>query len=831
MARNTTETDSSGTGIIREDFSVIMSQAFATYGLSVVTDRALPDARDGLKPVQRRILAGMLNARYLSSRPTVKSAEVVGLILGNYHPHGDTSVYDAAARMSQPFTLRYPLIEGQGNMGSEDGDDPAAYRYTEMRLSPVAEALMADIEKETVPLHPTYKQDPRVLEPDYLPGRIPPIVNASSGIAVGLSTNIPPHNLGEVMRACIALLDRPEMSVEQIMGYIQGPDFPQGGRIVGIDGIKDYFTNGKGRIIVRADVRLEETPRSRSLVVTQIPPIGRDKVKASIVKAINARKLEGLMPEMRDESDTEKGTRIVLELRKDADAAQTLMQLFKDTDLQIAQSFQMVFLFGEPMLPGRQPKQVGVLELLNYWNEHQIDVMTRRAQYDLRKAQERLHVVEGLVIGSANAEEIVRIFQQAEDRATARKQIEERYQLTTIQSDVIASMTLAQVTRMDASKYAREKEELVLRIQELEHLLGDRKVLIAALKKEMQQLIKQFGDERRTVIDAENNVLTPIEKVESLHQREPLLIGFTRNQTLKALPIETYKPRGKNGSTPYTPVRGDEQLRQLLPTTTQDYLLCICSSGRVCQIATHRIPVTTRSNKGESLRELLQLETGEEVVTVLPVDAYDEDRYLVIFSSYGKVKKSPLSEYKAADVDGIQDMKLSEGDSVATALISYGRGEYFVTTDTALTLRFSDEQLRSQGRGGQGVAAISLNKGGEVISACYLDSEPAIEADQDIFSITSLLVLTEGGWTKKVPVSQFVLKARATGGAPSTDLAEADRVIQTLLVQEEDTLMLIANSGKNDQAIIQRAADIKTFLRTHKGEQTVPGRAITAIKL
>src|SRR5436309_8841716 len=430
MAR-VTENTSVDTGNIREeDFSVIMSQAFATYGLSVVTDRALPDARDGLKPVHRRILAGMREARYLSTRSTVKSAEVVGLILGKYHPHGYTSVYDAAVRMAQPFTLRYPLIEGQGNMGSEDGDAPAAYRYTEMRLSPLAEALMADMEKDTVPLHPSYKQDPKVLEPDYLPGRIPPLVNASSGIAVGLSTNIPPHNLSEVLRACIALLDRPQMDAEQLMTYIQGPDFSQGGRIIGIDGIKDYFTTGKDRIIVRAEVRLDETPRSRSLIVTQIPPIGRYKVKAAIVKAINARKLEGLMPDVRDESDTEKGTRIVLELRKDADAAQVLSQLFNETDLQVASSFQMVYLFGEPMQPARQPKQVGMLELLNYWNAHQMDVLTRRTRFDLRKAQERLHVIEGLIIGAAHADKIVKIFQQAEDRATARLVIEKTYKLT-----------------------------------------------------------------------------------------------------------------------------------------------------------------------------------------------------------------------------------------------------------------------------------------------------------------------------------------------------------------------------------------------------------------
>src|SRR6266568_4551474 len=535
MARITE--NSTAIGIIREeDFSVVMSQAFATYGLSVVTDRALPDARDGLKPVQRRILAGMREARFLSSRPTVKSAEVVGLILGNYHPHGDASVYDAAIRLAQPFTLRYPLIEGQGNMGSEDGDAPAAYRYTEMRLSPLAEALMADMERETVPLHPSYKQDPRVQEPDYLPGRIPPVVNTSSGIAVVVSTNIQPHNLTEVLRACIALLDRPTMSVEQLMTYIQGPDFCQGGRVMGIEGIKDYLTTGKGRIIVRAEVRLEETPRSRSLIVTQIPPIGRDKVKASIVKAINARKLEGLLPDLRDESDTEKGTRIVLELRKDADAAQVLSQLFNETDLQIAQSFQMVFLFGEPMQAARHPKQVGMIELLNYWNAHQVDVVTRRTQFDLRKARERLHVVEGLIVGAANADRIVKIFQQAEDRAVARKKIETTYKLTPIQSDVIASMTLAQVTRLDAGKYAKEKAELQARISELEYLLADRKALITLLKKDMQQLIKQFGDERRTIIEVDGKALAPVEEVASLHEQETLVIARTYAGAFKALP-------------------------------------------------------------------------------------------------------------------------------------------------------------------------------------------------------------------------------------------------------------------------------------------------------
>ncbi len=825
ITENSTEIGS----LREEDFSVVMSQAFATYGLSVVTDRALPDARDGLKPVQRRILAGMREARFLSSRPTVKSAEVVGLILGNYHPHGDVSVYDAAIRMAQPFTLRYPLIEGQGNIGSEDGDAPAAYRYTEMRLSPLAEALMEDMERDTVPLHPSYKQDPKVLEPDYLPGRIPPVVNPSSGIAVGLSTNIPPHNLTEVLRACIALLDRPNMSVEQLMAYIQGPDFCQGGRIMGIEGIKDYLTTGKGRIVVRAEVRLEETPRSRLLIVTQLPPIGRDKVKASIVKAINARKLEGLMPELRDESDTEKGTRIVLELRKDADAAQVLSQLFNETDLQVSLSFQMVFLFGEPMQAARQPKQVGIVELLNYWNAHQVDVLTRRAQFDLRKAQERLHIVEGLIVGAANAERIVKIFQQALDRNEAREKIEMTYKLTPIQSDVIASMTLAQVTRLDANKYAKEKEELQARISELERLLGNRGELIALVKKEMQQLIKQFGDERRTIIEVEGQANAAVTEVASLHEREPLVIAFTRGGAIKALPAGTYTPKGKNGEAVYTPVRGDEQLFQLVAATSQDYVLCVSTTGRVFQIAAHRIPQGTRSGKGETIRKLLELPPHEEIVAVLPLESYDEDRYLVTFSKLGKVKKSPLSEYKTADVDGLQDMKLAEGDAMVTALISRGQGEYFVTADNAQTLRFSDEGLRAQGRVGQGVTAMALGPGAKVVSAACLDSEEQNTMNDPL----SLFVVTESGLGKKVPLSQYPQKGRATAGVITTELVGKDKVLQAIVVHEHDHFLLIWNSEGNngEQVTVVKVSELKAFMRARKGAPLVIGKMVGVVKL
>jgi DNA gyrase subunit A len=419
----------------------------------------------------------------------------------------------------------------------------------------------------------------------------------------------------------------------------------------------------------------------------------------------------------------------------------------------------------------------------------------------------------------------VRIFQQAEDRATARKRIEAEYHLTPIQSDVIASMTLSQVTRLDANKYAKEREALQERIAELERLLGNHKLLVSALKKEMQQLIKQFGDERRTIIDVEGQVHAPIEEVASLHEREPVIIAGTRAGAVKALPSDVFTPKGKNGNGIYTPARGDEQLAYVLHTTSQDYLLCVASSGRIFQVATHRIPQGTRSAKGEPWRNILKLAPAETIVSVVPVEAYDEDRYLVIFSKLGKVKKSPLSEYKTADVDGVPDMKLAEGDRVVKALLSRGRGEYLVTTDAAQTLRFSDEQVRSQGRVGQGVAAMSLSGNAAIVDTLYLDSEYAST------EVPSLFVLTEQGMAKRVPLSQYPQKGRATAGVVTMDLQKGDHILSTLLLADTNTVLVAWMGSSGEQAITLRAADIKMFSRAHKGSALVDGRALMVVLL
>ena len=785
-----------------EEFSIILQRAYAAYGLSVVTDRALPDARDGLKPVQRRILYGMLIRRFLSTRTTVKSAEIVGSILGDYHPHGDTSVYDAMVRMAQDFTMRYPLIEGQGNFGSIDGDPPAAYRYTEARLSPLAEALMADIEKETVSLRPTYKQDPRVLEADYMPGRIPPVVNPSSGIAVGLATNILPHNLTEVMRACMALLDKPGMDVAQLMTFIKGPDFSGGGTVMGIDGIRDYLTTGKGRIVVRGEVRLEENQRTRqrALIVVGIPPIGKDRVKASMVKAINDRKLEGLVPDVRDESDTEKGTRIVLELKKETRPTQVLQQLYIETDLQIAITAQMVFLFGEPMETARQPKQVGMLELLNYWNRHQQDVLRRRSQHDLERARERLHIIEGLIIGSLHAQQIVKIFQEAADREEARTKIQTKYKLSEKQVGVIADMTLSQVTRLDAGKYNAEKDELTTRIAELEELLADPQLLVALLKKEMTELMKRFGDERRTVIDAEGSPHAEVEEIANIVTHKEVLIALSRDGAIKALPADSFSKnkKDKTGGVLITLPGGYDQLGAApLKLSSQDRLLFITDQGRAFGLAVSAVPEGTKAGKGESLRKILELDAKEQVISMLGFSDFDENYYVVEFSKQGKVKKAPLAEYRTAGLESISDFKLGEGDGVVTAMLipaplagkKSEPGEYVVTTDKANTLRFSDEDVRAQqGRLSQGVQAINVPGGVLLVSAVYL---PAGQS-----SGRFLLVLTASGQGKKVPLEQYPPKGRATNGVPTIELATDDRVAQAIVVEPKATVVVISAKGQ-----------------------------------
>ncbi|MBV9578887.1 MAG: DNA topoisomerase [Chloroflexi bacterium] len=772
--------------IRQEEFSAAIQNSYAEYGVSS-NARAIPDARDGLKPVQRRVLWFMYRMGWDASHETVKSAEVVGTVMGQAHPHGQEAIYDAAVRLAQDFTLRYPLIDGQGNFGSDDDDPAAAMRYTEMRLSRIGEIMLRDIEKDTVPLVPTYKQDPKVVEPYYLPARIPPAINGQDGVGLGFATRVPPHNLREVLYACIALLDQPQMGVLDLMRYVKGPDFPSGGTVVGEEGIRDYLATGRGRVVHRGTIRLEEDQRGRRLIVTQVPFVGRASVKTSIAKAFNDGKLPGLVFEghIPDESSDQNGTRIVLPLRREATPAEVVAALYQHTSLQTSFSVQMTFLFGAENEPARTPRTVGMVELLRRYNEHQLNVLRRRSEFDLARARERLHLVEGLIIGAVHADEIVRIFQAAKDRQVAREEIIRRFKLTEIQAQRISEMTLAQVTRLDLASYRAEKKELQERIAYLEDLLAHEPKMVATIKDEMQTIINDFADDRRTAILSEEDAATPVAEVPAAIESKKVLVALTSDGGLKAMATNTYAGKTNAGT-----VRGDERLLEVHPAQTTDYLLCQLSTGRVATVRVAKLPEVTRAARGELVRSFISLDPGERVVSVVPVSAFSEEVYLVVFTREGRVKKTALSEYVRVDEKPSPDLRLLGKDSVAAMVVSPGGGDYVVTTSDGKTLRFADGDLRAAGRVGQGVQAISLSGSASVIGADWI-------ADEDE---RMLWVVSSTGFVKRSPLGEYPRKGRATGGVATMQLVGRTPLIGAGVLDANQDVLLIAEGGRTARA-------------------------------
>lgn len=750
--------------IREEDFTVLFPRNYAQYMAATIVDRAIPDARDGLKPVQRRILYCMYTNGYRASRPTIKSAKIVGQVTGDFHPHGDVAVYLTMARMAQDFTLRYPLVDGQGNMGSIDNDPPAASRYTEARLSPLAEVLLADVEEETVPLVPTYLQNPKIVEPLYLTGHLPPVVNPISGVAVAMATNVPPHNLTEVLNAAIAMLDRPEMTTAELMRYIQGPDFPTAGLVLGGDGIREYLETGKGRFTMRGTVRLEDSPRGQALVITEIPFTTKDKIKGSIADAINHRKIDGLMPEIRDESDEDHGLRIVLTLRRDANPAEVLNALYRHTELQQNYTAQMVFLMGQPGRAAVEPRQVGMVELLRHWNGHQVDVLTKRLEFELRKAKDRLHIVQGLIIGAANAQAIVKIFQQAADRTAAKLEIQKKYKLSEIQAETIAQMTLSQVTKLDAGRYEQERKTLEARIAELEAVLGDRARLLDLLESEYRAVREKFGDPRRTVIDQEGNAEVTV--VQNIIEEKGLQVQLSPDDHVRVI------PEGRRRS------RKDYPLLVSFEASTTDYVVFVSNLGKVYAVRANKLPDT--SGKGESLRRVMNLGPEEHVVGAFASEGFSKDCYLVQFTRAGKVKKSALFEYRSADTAGLADLSLQGDDRVQAAFCAGGGGHFLVVTSDAKALRFDDAGLRASGRIGQGVQAVNLSGKAAVIAAFE------VGADDRRY----LATVSAAGLAKKTAMSEYPLKGRATGGVAVMGLGGKDLLAGVALVGAGDQLLV-----------------------------------------
>jgi DNA gyrase subunit A len=647
----------------------------------------------------------------------------------------------------------------------------------------VGEVMLRDIGKDTVPLVPTYKQDPKVVEPYYLPARIPPAINGQDGVGLGFATRVPPHNLREVLYACIALLDQPQMGVLDLMRYVKGPDFPSGGTVVGDEGIRDYLATGRGRIVHRGTVRLEEDQRGKRLIVTEVPFVGRANVKTSIAKAFNDGKLPGLVFEghIPDESSDQNGTRIVLPLRKDANPTEVLAGLYQHTSLQTSFSVQMTFLFGAENEPARTPRTVGMVELLRRYNEHQLSVLRRRSEYDLARARERLHLVEGLIIGAVHADEIVKIFQAAKDRQVARAELIKRFKLSEIQAQKISEMTLAQVTRMDLAGYRTEKKELEATIAYLVDLLAHQPKMVALIKDEMQAVVNDFGDDRRTVVLSDVHATAPVAEVRAAIESKPVLVALTTDGGLKAMPANTYAGKTNAGT-----VRGDERLLSVQPAQTTDYLICQLSSGRVATVRVARLPETTRAARAELPRSFISLDPGERVVGIAPVSAFSEEVYLVVFTREGRVKKTALSEYIKVDDKPSPDLRLLGKDEVADVLVSPGGGDYVVTTSDGKTLRFSDADLRAAGRVGQGVQAIGLSGSARVVGADWV----AEEDDR------ALWVVSGNGFIKRSPLADYPRKGRATGGVATMQLAPKTTIVGAAVLGADEDALLIAQSGR-----------------------------------
>jgi DNA gyrase subunit A len=730
-------------------------------------------------------VAALHNHRVVSMRWLDEPADVYDITVDEHH--------------------NFMLANGCVVHNSLDSDPPAAFRYTEMRLHAIAEAHMADIRKETVPFGMSYKQDPRVLEPVYLPGRVPPVCFPNQGIAVGQTSVIPPHNLAEVLKACIALLDGRDLTIDELMRIVRGPDFPTGGTIVGMDGIRDYLETGKGQITIRGEARLEQTPRGQRLVITEVPfpaTMKPDKAKLvdSIRDAVNAGKVTGVS-DLRDESDQDHGVRVVLEL-KGAEPARVLNQLYRHTLLQVNVNAVMTFVFGESWEQARHARQAGMLELLKYWIKHQLDVLTRRSRYELRVAKERLHVVEGLIIGAANAQEIVRIFQQSRDRAAAKAVIIKQYKLSEIQANVIADMTLSQVTKLNAAQYKEERLELQRRIKELEALLKDPAMMRELLKDEMRQLISDFGDERRTRVDRGGDKTVEVEEVAHIQEARPILLSLSGG-SIRALPIDGYLGRRKlpasNGRT------GKEDGNPLLaPGLTTDFVLLLTSQGRVTMLPARNVPDGGRGSEGESIRRFIPMQGDEGIRALLPVSDFAEDRYLVVFTRDGRAKKTPLSEYRAVTASGLNDLKLLGDDDVVAAIETDGRGDYLMLASNGKALRFSDEDLRAAGRVGQGVQAMNLAAGARVVAAA------AVHPDDR----RAVLLVSSDGFGKRTRLSEFPLKGRATGGVESMVLARGATLAGAAVVDPNDQAVLTSFGG---QVMVLTAKDVPLQGRPTRG--------------
>ena len=798
--------------IIERNIETEMKTSYIDYAMSVIVSRALPDVRDGLKPVHRRILYAMYEDGITSDKPYRKSANTVGSVLGRYHPHGDSSVYDAMVRMAQDFSMRYPLIDGHGNFGSVDGDAPAAMRYTEARMSKIAETMLTDIEKNTVDFMPNY--DDRLQEPTVLPAKIPTLlINGSSGIAVGMATNIPPHNLTEVINGIIKIIDDDNVTDEQLMSIIKGPDFPTEGLILGREGIKEAYTTGKGKITMRAEAEIEEMSGNKQRIVVRSLPyqVNKAKLIESIADLVKEKRIEGIS-EVRDESDREEKVRVVIELKRDVNAQVILNQLFKFTQMQ--DTFGVIML----ALVDGEPKILTLRQCLEYYIDHRKTVILRRTQFDLDKALARAHILEGLKIALDNIDEVIEIIRNSYD--DAKERLMERFGLSDIQAQAILDMRLKTLSGLQREKIEEEYAELMKLIEHLRAILASDRLVYDIIKEELLEIKDKFGDERKTKIVAAEGEF----EVEDLIKDEQCVVALTHFGYIKRMPIDTYKSqkRGGKGITGIA-TREEDFVKQIFTCSTHDTLLFFSNKGKVYRLRGFEIPEAGRTAKGTAIVNLLMLDGGEKISAVIPISNFAEGKYLLMATKNGLIKKTALNEYMSVRKSGLIGITLKEEDELIDVRLTDGEDNVVLVTNKGMCITFDEKDVRPMGRVSQGVIGIRLDEDDYVIGM-----ESIIHGSK-----ATLLAITENGFGKRTELEEYRVQTRGGKGVITYKVTpKTGNLVGIRIATDDEDVMLITDTGTiirlkvSDISVLGRSTQGVTLMRTNEGKvvsiETIP---------
>ncbi len=799
--------------IIEKDIEKEMREAYIDYAMSVIVSRALPDVRDGLKPVHRRILYAMHEDGITSDKPYRKCANTVGSVLGRYHPHGDSSVYDAMVRLAQDFSMRYMLIDGHGNFGSVDGDGAAAMRYTEARMSKISEYMLTDIEKNTVDFMPNY--DDRLQEPTVLPARIPALLaNGSSGIAVGMATNIPPHNLTELINGIIKIIDEDEVTDEDLMSVIKGPDFPTEGIILGLEGIKQAYTTGKGKITLRAETEIEEMSGNRQRIIVSSLPYQVNK--ANLIKTISdlskERKIEGIS-ECRDESDRKDRVRVVIELKRDANPQVVLNQLFKHTQMQT--TFGIIML----ALVNGVPRILTLRQCLDCYIDHRKDVILRRTQFELDKALARAHILEGLKIALDNIDEVINIIRNSYD--DAKERLMERFGLTDIQAQAILDMRLRTLSGLQREKIEEEYNQLMELIAHLRDILNSERLVFDIIKEELLEIKDKFGDERKTkIVAAEGEI-----DVEDLIKEEQSVVALTHFGYIKRMPIDTYKSqkRGGKGITGIA-TREEDFVKQIFTASTHDTILFFTNKGKLYHLRGYEIPEAGRTAKGTAIVNLLSLDSGEKVSAVIPIQNFAEGKYLLMATKNGLIKKTALKEYDSSRKTGLQGITLKEDDELISVRLTDGQDNVVLVTRNGMCITFDEKDVRPIGRVSQGVIGIRLDEDDEVIGM-----ESVISGGK-----ATLLAITENGFGKRTELDEYRVQIRGGKGVVTYKITpKTGKLVGVRIATEDDDVMLITDTGTiirinvKDISVLGRSTQGVTLMRTSDGGKVVSMETLT----